>query len=114
MYIDNKHTAQGGRAEGDVLERLLAENGICRPELRSDLPSDLSDTQSCRIRDGRRPQKANSCFPDGKPVGMVYSPPQEWRALYEPEKALSRGTLFEELDLVFLGSGGGCGGACHE
>ena len=114
MYIDDKYAGRGSRCEGDVLDRLLAENGICRPELRSDLPSDLSDPRTCRSRDGKCPQKVNSCHSDGKPVGMVYSPPQEWRSLYEPEKALSRGTLFEELDLAFLGAGVGCGGARHE
>lgn len=31
-------------------------------------------------------------------LAMVYSPHQCWRMLYSPEKALSRGTLFEELD----------------
>ena len=31
-------------------------------------------------------------------LAMVYSPHQCWRMLYSPEKALMRGTLFEELD----------------
>ena len=31
-------------------------------------------------------------------LAMVYSPHQCWRMLYSPEKALARGTLFEELD----------------
>ncbi len=31
-------------------------------------------------------------------LAMVYSPYQCWRMLYSPEKALVRGTLFEELD----------------
>ena len=31
-------------------------------------------------------------------LAMVYSPHQCWRMLYAPEKALMRGTLFEELD----------------
>ena len=31
-------------------------------------------------------------------LAMVYSPYQCWRMLYSPDKALSRGTLFEELD----------------
>ena len=31
-------------------------------------------------------------------LAMVYSPYQCWRMLYSPEKALMRGTLFEELD----------------
>ena len=30
-------------------------------------------------------------------LASVYSPMQEWRMLYSPEKALMHGTLFEEL-----------------
>ena len=34
----------------------------------------------------------------GTQLAMVYSPKQGWQMLYSPEKALMRGTLFEELD----------------
>ena len=52
------------------------------------------------------------------PLAMVYSPVQEWRELYDEETGLSRGTMFKELDLPFLGSWNdespacqrGCGG----
>ena len=48
------------------------------------------------------------------PLGMVYSPCQEWRNLYSPTNALTRGTLFSELDLPFEGKncvgGKGCRG----
>ena len=30
-------------------------------------------------------------------LASVYSPMQEWRMLFSPEKALMHGTLFEEL-----------------
>ncbi len=36
-----------------------------------------------------------------KPLAMVYSPCQAWRDAYAPDVALSRGTLFSELDLPF-------------
>ena len=32
------------------------------------------------------------------PLAYAYVPIQRWRMLYEPERALVRGTLFEELD----------------
>ncbi len=35
------------------------------------------------------------------PLAMVYAPCQHFRALYDPATALSRGTLFTELDLPF-------------
>lgn len=34
-------------------------------------------------------------------IAMVYAPKQAFRELYEPMKALSRGTLFAELDKPF-------------
>ena len=36
---------------------------------------------------------------NGYPLAMVLSPCQGYRALYDPATALSRGTLFTELDL---------------
>ena len=40
---------------------------------------------------------------EDRPLAMVYSPCQAWRDAYPPEVALSRGTLFSELDLPFDG-----------
>ena len=47
------------------------------------------------------------------PLGMVYAPIQEWRNAYDVEKALTRGTLFQELDKPWevpapTGKGGRC------
>ena len=42
------------------------------------------------------------------PVAMAYVPWQEWHDIYPAEKALHRGTIFEELDKPFLGIGGCC------
>lgn len=53
----------------------------------------------------------NFCMHDpisGMPIAMAYVPWQEWRNLYPAEKALCRGTIFEELDKQFLGIGGCC------
>lgn len=52
------------------------------------------------------------CGPDSwglyeYPLAMAYAPCQTFRGLYDPETALSRGTLFTELDLP-LGKEG-CG-----
>lgn len=45
------------------------------------------------------------------PLAMAYVPSQTWRKLYDGDKALKAGTLFQELDLPFLGGamGEGCG-----
>lgn len=44
-----------------------------------------------------------SAFPAETPVGMAYVPYQKWKNVYEPSVALSRGTVFEDLDKPFLG-----------
>ena len=48
----------------------------------------------------------------GYPLASVYAPIQEWRELYDEERALKAGTLFSELDLPFVcgkSTKGGCG-----
>lgn len=47
------------------------------------------------------------------PLAMVYAPCQTFRNLYDTETALSRGTLFSELDFPLEVIGGnGCGNSC--
>ena len=41
----------------------------------------------------------------GRPLAMVYAPPQAFDGLYEPEEGLSRGTVFTALDMPFEGDG---------
>ncbi|MDP4119892.1 MAG: spore coat associated protein CotJA [Bacillota bacterium] len=42
---------------------------------------------------------------DNMPIGMAYVPWQKWQKVYNDEVALSRGTIFQELDLPFIGEG---------
>ena len=42
-----------------------------------------------------------SRFPDNTPLAMAYVPFQQINQVYEPDKAMSAGTLFPELDLPF-------------
>lgn len=42
----------------------------------------------------------------GMPLAMAYVPWQDWGDLYCAHKALQVGTVFEELDMPFLGRGG--------
>ena len=44
---------------------------------------------------------------DGMPIAMAYVPWQEWREICDLEKALCQGTIFQELNLEFLGRKGG-------
>ena len=40
----------------------------------------------------------------GLPLAMAYVPLQEWKDIYDRNKALSSGTVFAQLDLPFGGS----------
>lgn len=40
------------------------------------------------------------------PIAMAYVPWQNWHSIYELEKGLCHGTIFEELYKPFLGIGG--------
>lgn len=44
---------------------------------------------------------------DHMPVGMAYVPFQKWEKIYNDEVALERGTIFQDLDLPFIGEGVG-------
>ena len=46
-----------------------------------------------------------SSFPASTPLAMAYVPYQQWGETYGDDEALSRGTLFPELDLPFSGGG---------
>lgn len=44
---------------------------------------------------------------DSRPLAMAYVRNQSWRRIYKMDVALSRGTLFNELDKPFSGVGRG-------
>ena len=46
-----------------------------------------------------------SRFPASTPLAMAYVPFQQWGETYGDDEALSRGTLFPELDLPFSKGG---------
>ena len=40
------------------------------------------------------------------PIGMAYVPWQKWQNIYDAEKGFCNGTIFQDLNLPFLGTGG--------
>lgn len=57
---------------------------------------------------GAMNRRHDGCNPANEPVdqmtiGMGYVPWQKWQKIYELDEALSRGTIFEELDKPYLG-----------
>ena len=64
-------------------------------------PNCRGEYQAVPVGNVEHPHKWENPRLEGTPLAMVYSPAQEFEGLYDVEKALSRGTLFEKLDLVF-------------
>ena len=56
-------------------------------------------TQGSSRTDGRNTAENMS-------LAMAYVPWQTWRDIYDAEKGFHRGTIFQELDMPFLGKGG--------
>jgi len=86
----------------------------CDGSLRSPAePDSLHELGGRRLGDSARNSMDAPCRSDctrgacggwgieSRPLAMVYSPCQAWRDAYPPDIALSRGTLFSELDLPF-------------
>ena len=52
-----------------------------------------------------KPGVADGCYEsdsatlNDKPLAYAYVPIQRWRMMYDPDKGLRRGTIFEELDM---------------
>lgn len=64
-------------------------------------------TEECNKREEK---KSCGCHREdslsGLPLAMAYVPWQEWRKIYDVCEGFHRGTIFEELDMPFLGKGG--------
>lgn len=75
-----------------------------KPEKPSEKPS---APQSCGPEGSPRPSSPVGSGIDalGLPLAIAYVPRQAWRELYEPEKALGRGTVFKELDKPYIREG---------
>lgn len=71
------------------------------------MPDQRPDQRPDQISDRRPDHKADRDMMGWGlreyPPAMVYSPYQIFREIYTPDTALSRGTLFSELDLPFEG-----------
>lgn len=84
--------------------------------MRSDTSCDTSYQNSCNTpcQDSgitpRREMNERECCAgmalDRMPVAMAYVPWTRWRNIYEAEKGLQRGTIFQDLDKPFRGIGG--------
>ena len=63
------------------------------------------NTQQTSLRQGAVCKRDSQQLAD-MPVAMAYVPWQEWYGIFDLEKALCCGTIFEELNKPFTGAGG--------
>lgn len=98
--------------EEQVIPRIDDESGrrLCDGSLRQDRTAPRNDNNHGNCGDSNYGcgEKDGGWGLSSYPLASVYSPLQEFRQLYDEEKALERGTLFAELDLPFEGEKGGC------
>lgn len=83
---------------------------------RSDAPCEASYQNSCSTpcqdscKTSRREVSDRECCTgialDCMPVAMAYVPWTRWKNIYEAEKGFRRGTIFQDLDKPFHGTGG--------
>ena len=72
--------------------------------MRRPMTSSPSPSSNMRLMDGC--PDTSDFFPSDILLAMAYVKWQEWQDIYEPCKALERGTLYLELDKPFTGKGG--------
>ena len=63
------------------------------------------NTENSDTWQNERSQTKQAHTIDDMPIGMAYVPMQKWEKIYSPDVALPRGTIFQMLDLPFLGEG---------
>ena len=97
MYMDDNSIRSRERISDDMLRQMLGENE----------PSEEASPRSNPM------QRQNLTLPDSFPLASVYAPTQEFRRLYDYDTALSNGTIFEELNLPFMGMSVTKGGPCR-
>lgn len=101
MYLNDDTPMPRDRIGDDTLRRMLDESRSCPSEPR---------TPSCNRPDAPiRNQWGLLQYP----LASMYAPLQEFDNLYDRDTALTRGTLFSELDLPFMGATVTKGGRCR-
>lgn len=94
MPYNTYRQAQGSSRMDDMRRDNMRRDDMRRDDMRR---NDMR-------RDDMRRDSRNVL--DNMPLAMAYVPWQTWRDIYDAEKGFHRGTIFQELDLPFLGKGG--------
>ena len=96
------------RADDEFLRRMMGGKSVPTSDgfHRGQMPASMPHTEQVAM-----PADCNTPINPAMPsLAMVYAPKQAWRCSYTPTQALSRGTLFYELDKPFEVTSRGSGG----
>ncbi len=105
MYMEDDTMTPRDRISENMLRRMLDDS--------------QGNSSSCPMRDERdwnvKEGKGRESWGlgEGYPLASVYAPLQAFRKLYDCEIALQKGTIFEELNLPFMGESVAKGGSCR-
>ena len=103
MYMDKDTSAQSACVSNDLLRRMVC--GCNRSEI------DVREAFDC---EGRSKNCGYGKWGlENYPLASVFSPLQDFVKLYDGKTALIKGTVFEELDLPFMGESIAKGGWCN-
>ena len=96
MYIDENdvRTPRERVPQEDMTKYLFSESRAVQGNCRGENTGRLD----CRGMSTGRHDCHGNLLPHGTPLAAVYVPYQTFAQLYDCDKALSRGTLFMELD----------------
>ena len=93
-YMSPRDRATCAPEDLAVLAEVTSEARSGLPPMRP-APTPTPPTDGCGCNGGCGGGACGENYPS---LAMVYAPKQCFRMLYEPERALARGTLFAELD----------------
>lgn len=113
MYLDDDTMTPRDRISDDMLRRMLDGDTADLPRREAPLQNSCQEQRPTCRDDAQRGAPHHTWGLENHPLASVYAPLQEFRKLYDGQTALTRGTLFTELDLPFMGETVGKGGKCH-
>ena len=97
MSMDYDTLTPRDRIGDDLLRKMLSDSERGAEQIPS-----VQEEPSCQSP-RRDPAPEHDRSLQGYPLASVFSPLQSFRQLYDRPTALRNGTLFEELNLPFLG-----------
>ena len=76
--------------------------------VNDDYSAEVFKTFGAKCDDMEKPIKVTEKTEKNRSLAMAYIEWQKWQKIYPPDVAFSRGTIFTELDMPFIGEEAAC------